>query len=54
MIHNNEGSLIFSDSRDSSKLFNCDLETGKIVEEFCAEKGEFSDLTHLTNSVKNG
>lgn len=55
MLHQGESQMIFSDSHDPSQLFNFDLETGKIVEQFQANKdSKFSKLNHITNKVKNG
>uniref|UniRef100_A0A7S3CJU9 Vacuolar import/degradation Vid27 C-terminal domain-containing protein n=1 Tax=Strombidium rassoulzadegani TaxID=1082188 RepID=A0A7S3CJU9_9SPIT len=59
MLHNQEKQMIFSDAQDPSKLFNFDLESGKIVEEFRAEKkgnakSDVSNLVHITNKERNG
>jgi len=38
ILHNGESQLIFTDKNDSSQIFNFDLEAGKIVEQYQADK----------------
>lgn len=55
MLHNGESQLIFTDKNDSSQIFNFDLEAGKIVEQYQADKSiDTSKIRHLTNKIKNG
>lgn len=55
MLHNGEGSLVFCNERDKSQMFNFDLEAGKIVEQFSAEKQtSLAEMKQLTSRVKNG
>jgi len=54
MLHHNESQMIFCDSHDQSKMFNFDMERGKIVEEFTADKEKnISSMRHITNKFKN-
>ena len=54
MLHHNESQMIFCDSHDQSKMFNFDMERGKIVEEFVADsQKEISSMRHITNKFKN-
>jgi hypothetical protein len=55
ILHNGESQLIFTDKNDSSQIFNFDLEAGKIVEQYQADKSaNTSQIRHLTNRQKNG
>ena len=46
---------MFTDSNDPSKIFNFDLEAGKIVEEFTSSADQkVNELNHITNKIKNG
>lgn len=55
MLHDSENRLIFSDAHDTSQIFNFDLETGKVVEQFqAAEDEQYSKLNHLTSTIRNG
>ena len=55
MLHNSENRLIFSDANDESQLFDYDLETGKVVEQFQAnDDKQFTKLNHLSSTVRNG
>ena len=55
MLHRGEGSLLFCNELDKSQMFNFDLEAGKIVEQFTAEKHSGnSQMRQLTSRVKNG
>ena len=38
ILHNGESQMIFTDKNDSSQIFNFDLEAGKIVEQYQADK----------------
>ena len=53
MLHNNESSLIFNDEKDLSKVFQFDLETGKVVQQFKTGK-EKIEFNKLSNEAKNG
>jgi len=47
--------MIFSDRNDPSQLFNFDMETGKIVDQFTTEKDQKLNLMrHITQKWKNG
>ena len=55
MLHQNESQLIFTDKNDPSQIFNFDMEKGKIIEQFTADKSiDTNRLRHLCNKWKNG
>lgn len=55
MLHNSESRLIFSDANDTSQLYDFDLETGKIVEQFQATDDQsFASINHLSSTIRNG
>ena len=55
MLHQNESQMIFCDEHDRSQLYNFDMEAGKIVEQFTADKNQqLSKMQHIANRVKNG
>lgn len=54
-LHNNESQMLFTDKNDTSQIFNFDMEKGKIVEQFRADKDSaIAKLRHITNKIKNG
>lgn len=54
MLHDQESRLIFTDENDTSQLYNFDLETGKIVENFQAQdSSDFSKMRHIASTRKN-
>lgn len=53
ILHNNEASMMFSD-KDSRKLYNFDLEKGKIVDEIEWKDDLVSnDIVRISNDRKN-
>lgn len=47
--------MIFTDKNDPSQIFNFDMEKGKIIEQFTADKSiDTNRLRHLCNKWKNG
>lgn len=47
--------MVFCDKNDPTQLYNFDMETGKIVEQFTADDDtNFNEMRHITNRIKNG
>ena len=54
MLHNNESSMLFIDKNDKNRVFNYDLESGKIADEFRTHSkfGE-GGISMIVNEFKN-
>ena len=54
MLHDNESSLLFADSKDKNRLINFDLEKGQIAEEYdTREVLGIDGLDQVVNEYKN-
>jgi hypothetical protein len=51
LLHNDEQSLIFVDQNDTTKVYNFDLNAGKIVDQFRLNKGQ--SVIQLATEFKN-
>jgi len=51
MLHNGESNLLFTDKNDRCKMFNFDLEAGKIVSEF---ETHAHGVNSISSQTKNG
>jgi hypothetical protein len=51
MLHNGESNLLFIDKFDQKRMFNFDLEGGKVVSEFNTHK---NGVDMISSQTKNG